>query len=260
MANMQGNRKHLPSPSITLPLIKGLSNRCTAVSKRNDSPAKQLRKEYEAYCTIACWAKLSLRRVQKKKQAATSDSATTDTQEGSNEQQVMENTSPNRYQCDIPIIERRHWMWRAFQSTDLRVRRIAFQMLLEQWYPATPSTAEEEEGAVILNHLLKELVDDVMYGMSYDNYIYDAQGVESGDPMVQYLGVLLYSITHTHTHPHTHTQSTHSNSKQGGSSGNAIGICPKRITGFVAGGGLRWAAGSLVELTSRLLLLRQAEG
>ena len=116
----------------------------------------------------------------------------------------------------------------------------------------------------MLIHLLQELVDDGMHGTSREdnnnnnnNYMYDAQGVESGDPMVQYLGVLLHTIIAATAPcaaivpaPPTTTNSNNKGGVMRRSNNNSNNM--NHISGFVAGGGVRWAAKSLVELTARL--------
>ena len=201
----------LPNPAISLPLIKGLSTRSADAPKHIVSA---LLHEYVSYCTIQRALRIWLYR----RRGAVNDKYHHDQcdsfSSGSNFR-IPKNCTPKYGRCYIPIHKRRHWMWRAFLSANLRVRRIVFRILLDGLYQLENDKGNKQYftdidlGKVCSYYqrlcigIVVELIDENLqrciithaddYYSDEDPFVKQTE-LEGGEPIIQFMSVLLHLI------------------------------------------------------------------
>ena len=197
----------LPPPAISLPLILGLIN-------RSDAPTAiitSLLKEYKAYCTIQRALRTYFRKSRKTKEDQLLDNTITSTEATAQNVNVRHDSD---YRCNgfyyntckMPIQLRRHWMWRAFLSPNLRIRRIAFRILLDYGSIDEKEERQRSENRRMCISILVELIDVTLRScqswyngddVQPSSLLVKPNDLEGGEPMVQYMSILHHLITTT---------------------------------------------------------------
>jgi len=232
------NQSNLPPPIISLPLIIGLMKRMPDAA---GVIVSELICEYDAYCVI----QRALLRYAQGRRRQTPDS-------------LDEIDCACPFGCRIPIHMRRHWIWRAFLSNNLRIRRVAFQIFLTgmEQLPGNQKSRNFPKFIRIIQELADSnfqhvCIDVVLQDDWEDRFLVSLHDLDGGEPILQIMGVLNALVMRAGKKAGTSKEVEGDTER---TNGQSLDMDQKGYTceEFVASGGLRWVVNWMKRLTNVL--------